>query len=556
MSNSPTLSGLAIRGLLYTHNPFYLVSALLVLVGLHKALADNSSLAGGWLLMGTLCGYTLLLVVAGYVIVRYGQVWQDARMILLVIVLLFLALSVSFDRMTLVRPLNGAGFLLAGWCFAVLVSEAVFYSLKIHLPASYLLPYYLVLTLLFGYPVGLAVLSVEGRDVAMAWGVFGFPVAAAAALLTLWPAARAPQDEAPSGTPWRWPWFPWTLFFFLLLAVMLRTYSLSMAFEAAKGSAVSFQPYFLSPLVLASAVLLFEAATVNGSRRGQQVALLLPAAVLLWSFPGSHCNPVADRFLLRLSISLGSPLQLALVGLAAFWALAWLRGQRAAEWGLIGCAALASLAGRWTVDLDSLTSVQPWPLAVLAAWQLPRGLWQKSSWRTLIGTIAGLTALGASRWAPDQGLLSRYVLGHALAVMTLVTAAMYDDDWARWVRRNVGPLVPWAALAAATGYEYWFPDVPRIDHAIYLAGLLAVGVLYWRWWAMTPQMLAALATGGCLLLFGGRSLYLWLETSPLDKGLPWLAGGLTALGVALALSLRKGGLLVRAWHTLRALNKA
>ena len=147
MLSSPPLSGLAIRGMLYTHNPFYLLSALLVLIGLHKALAGDSSLAGGWLLMGTLCGYTLLLVVAGYVIVRFGQVWEDARMILLVIVLLFLALSVSFDRITLVRPLNGAGFLLGGWCFAVLVSEAVFRSLGIRLAASYRVPYYLVLAL-------------------------------------------------------------------------------------------------------------------------------------------------------------------------------------------------------------------------------------------------------------------------------------------------------------------------------------------------------------------------------------------------------------------------
>lgn len=268
MSSSPPLSGRAIRGMLYTHNPFYLLSALLVLIGLHKALAGDSSLAGGWLLMGTLCGYTLLLVVAGYVIVRFGQVWEDARMILLVIVLLFLALSVSFDRITLARPLSGAGFLLGGWCFAVLVSEAVFRSLAIRLAASYRVPYYLVLALMFAYPVGLAVLSVEGRDVAMSWGVFLFPVAAAAALLMLSPAARRRgQDEPPSGTPWRWPWFPWTLFFFLLLAVGLRTYSLSMAFEAAKGSAVSFQPYFLTPLVLASAALLFEAAMANGSRR-------------------------------------------------------------------------------------------------------------------------------------------------------------------------------------------------------------------------------------------------------------------------------------------------
>jgi hypothetical protein len=233
-----------------------------------------------------------------------------------------------------------------------------------------------------------------------------------------------------------------------------------------------------------------------------------------------------------------------------------MRGQRAAELGVIGCAALASLAGPRTFDLDSLTAVQPWPLAVLAIWQLPRGLWRRSSWRAMVGSIAGVAAISAAGWSPDEGPQTPYILSHALAVMTLVAAAMFDDRWAQHFRRLAGPLVPWAALVAATAYEFLFPQVPRIDHAIYLSALLAVAVLYWRRRAASPQMLAALATGGCLLLFGGRSLYLRLESTPLEKGLPWLAGGLTALGVALVLSLGKGGLLARAWLTLRALNKA
>jgi hypothetical protein len=555
MSDTTATGFVPLSRFLYTHNPFYLVSALLVLIGLHEALSSDSSLTGGWLLMGVLCGYTLLLVIAGFVIVRFGQVWEDARMILLVIVLLFLALSVSFDRIVLERPAIGARFLLLGLLFSVLVSESVFGILKIRLAICYRLPYYLVLALLFLYPIGLAQLSVDGRDIAMGCGVFLFPLSASAVLLTLWPAARQnARSQPPNGTPWSWPWFPWSLFVFLLIAIALRSYSLSMAFEASKGSAVSFQPYFLSPLVLVSSVLMLEMAIAGGSRRWQLLALLLPAVIVPLSFSGAHLNPVATHFLVRLCLSVGSPLQLALVGLALFYAIAWLRGLSSGEVGVIACALLGSAAGRQTIDLASLAHIQPWPLVALAALQLLRGLWQRSSWRTVVGAFAAIWALSASGWFTEQ-MPSRYVLAHASIVMLLVAAAIYDDLWARLLRLLAMPLLPIAALFAATAYEFLFPDIPRTEHVWYLTALLAIAVLYWRRRSATLQLLTVLASGGCLLLFGSRSLYLTLEPSRLDKGLPWIAGGLTVLGLALFLSCLKGGLLARGWSKLCSLNE-
>ena len=558
MSSSSALTRNVLSRFLYTHNPFYLVSALLVLIGLHESLSADSSQTGGWLLMGMLCGYTLLLVIAGYAIVRYGQVWEDARMILLVIVLLFPgSLSVSFDRIVLDNPASGARLLLVGLSFSVLVSEGVFRSLKIRLATPYRLPYYLVLALLFFYPLGLGQLSVQGRDVAMAWGVFLFPLAASAVLLTLLPAAgRNAQNEPPSGTPWSWPWFPWSLFAFLLIAIALRSYSLSMAFEAAKGLDVSFRPYFLAPLVLLSAVLLLEMALAGGSRRMQRVALWLPAVVLLLSFPGLNSNPVATRFLFLLCRSTGSPLQLALVGAALFYSVAWLRGLRSAELGLIACAALASVAGRQTISLTSLSDVQPWSLVTIALLQLPLGLWRPSYWRTVVGSAAGLVAFKTSGWLPGQSNPPHYLLGHAgIPVMLLVAAAIYDDRGARLFRRLAPPLIALAALVAATSYEFLFPSVPRTHHALYLIALLAVAVLYWRRRSATTELLAMLASGGCLMLFGARSGYLELESSPLDRGLPWIASGLTALCVALLLSFLKAGFLTRGWLMVRSLNK-
>ena len=43
------------------------------------------------MMMGVLAGYTLVLATIGVVIVRFGKVWDDARSILLLLLLLFLA---------------------------------------------------------------------------------------------------------------------------------------------------------------------------------------------------------------------------------------------------------------------------------------------------------------------------------------------------------------------------------------------------------------------------------------------------------------------------------
>lgn len=89
----------------YIHNPFYLISAVLVLYGMRQAFAADGSLYGGWLMMSLLCGYTLLLAVTAFVVIRFGRVWQDARMILLVMVLILQALPINFEEIALHHPL-------------------------------------------------------------------------------------------------------------------------------------------------------------------------------------------------------------------------------------------------------------------------------------------------------------------------------------------------------------------------------------------------------------------------------------------------------------------
>ena len=89
---------------LYNHNPFYLISAALVLYGVHSSLQSGESVVDPWLMAGLFAGYTILLAITSYLIVKIGQVWDDARSIFMVLLLLFMALSTNFDSLCLSSP--------------------------------------------------------------------------------------------------------------------------------------------------------------------------------------------------------------------------------------------------------------------------------------------------------------------------------------------------------------------------------------------------------------------------------------------------------------------
>jgi hypothetical protein len=94
--------------LLYTHNPFYLLSTAFVLHGSARWMQAASQVGGydSWLLIGLVAGYVLMMAATAAVIVRAGMVWEDARSILLLVPALFFELSLTFDD-PLVEPGRG-----------------------------------------------------------------------------------------------------------------------------------------------------------------------------------------------------------------------------------------------------------------------------------------------------------------------------------------------------------------------------------------------------------------------------------------------------------------
>src|SRR4051794_32663857 len=212
------LPGLVFR--LYTSNPFYVISADLVFVGLRMSFDTSGKTFGTWALMLGLAGYTLLLATTACVLIRRGKVWDDVRSVLLLVVMMFLAMSVTFDDALAGNPKLGAACYLGGLLFAVAVTEGVLRGIRLALPAGFRVPYYLLLGLFFLYPIALSPFLRNPDGAGLQWALFGFSPLAGLLSLSLLPAIRrGPGYVRDNGSPWTWPLYPWVLFGLLGLAV-------------------------------------------------------------------------------------------------------------------------------------------------------------------------------------------------------------------------------------------------------------------------------------------------------------------------------------------------
>src|SRR5262249_41033096 len=140
---------------LYTHNPFYAISAVLMLYAMRAAYERLGIQASNcWLMTGVLAAYTLVLAGIGVWIVCWGKVWEDARSILLLLLLLFLAVSISADDLFVKAETSATAtpLLLCGFLFSATVSEAVLWGAGIRLGLLYRVPYHLMLALFYLAP--------------------------------------------------------------------------------------------------------------------------------------------------------------------------------------------------------------------------------------------------------------------------------------------------------------------------------------------------------------------------------------------------------------------
>jgi hypothetical protein len=548
----------SVARLLYTHNPFYLIGTLLVLFGMQQSLGREPDLPTSGFLVALLASYALVLSAIAVLVIRVGQVWDDARTLLLVIVLLFFMLSTSLDfhlLFTLEAPWPGTWMLAGAGMFSILLSEGLLSVLRLRLPLRYRGPYYLMLVLLFGYPIALGWLNYHSYYAQLGSALLAFPLLAALALLSLLPAARVPAHrEGKTGTPWIWPYYPWSLFVFLTIGVAIRSWWLTIAFEPAKGADAYFQPYFLLPLVLAWAALVLEMGIVRHSPGGILAGMCLPLVALVIGFPGRGNSPLESEFLSRLTAAIGSPPQLAVGGLALFYGWAWLRRVVAAEGLLYAATLLLSVVGPQTLDRSSLQAPQPAVIAAVVAALAVQAVRLDSSARAMLAcAIFG----GGLHFAELQfgGEALGFWQWHAPLLGFLAIPAVFNDELARELRQLAWKVVPAFALAAAAVYP-WI--MPALDSGIlfsYLTLAFIVSGALWLRLRRAEPLGGLLATLGASLLLYVEQGYLLLAQTALGGGRAWFAAGGTMVLAAVGISLIKMGAAGAARRWLEGINR-
>ena len=540
---------------LYNHNPFYVLSACFALYGIQSSFRHGTDLADGWLLLQLLGGYTFLLVLSGILIVRVGAVWEDARTIVLLVIVLVVAISASFDKICLDSVLAGRRIQLFGFCLAVGLMETLLRGIRAKLSLAYRFPLYLIFGLLFYFPTWLGKLSIDGNDARMSWGIFWFPYLAATVLLCWLPAAhRAGRGESPNGTPWSWPLYPWCGLAFIAVAVIVRAYGLSVSFELADGLQSAFAGYFLVPIFLAVLWLLTELAVVSHRPEVANRLVWGTTGMLALSFPGHQLNPVQESFLHVVQTHLGSPVHLTCLMCLCYLLYTWLRGVSTSEWWLVGVGLLWGGSRTTTVSLLDLHSPGIIVSLIVSLFLFIRSYQRRCSSRFLLGSATTAFAIIAG----TKGLLwlapIDIMIGVGLVAWSLA-GLLFRDHLANIARSSIQYVTLTASvIAIASGFrrEVVFP-IPELLVASAVPLILA---LYWSTDPTLRRLIHGLLGIAALALQLSITGYaaLFQQTLVLE-GQRWIIIGLLSLLVGVALSLEKAGVARMSLHRLARWNR-
>jgi hypothetical protein len=531
----------ALGRLLYTHNPFYVASAWMVFSGLTASFSVRAGAFDAWSLTVSLAAYTLLLSVTALLVIRLGKVWDDARSLLLLIVLMFLGISVSFDGILASTPDLALRYYLLGWLFSATTSEALLRSLRLKLRWLFRLPFHLLLALFFVYPLLLAPRLGDPRDPVLMWELFGFSTIAALIFLALVPAVRrGPAYVRGNGSPWPWPWFPWVLFGMLALCISLRAYYLCLSLHFVGAFSSIFAPYFLLPLGLAAIVVLLESGLTSASSRVVGWAMQAPLGLVLLAVISRPHDPMYRAFLAQFHETLGAgPLVLTLWLMAAFYLFAAVRSAANANFLLTGTLAILSFAMAQTAPSPS-NGLHPLPLLIAGTWQVGIGLRRRSSGDLVVG--AGLWVVSAA--FAGQGIVFDSWHGivpvHSLLAIFLAAGYWYRDRTGRYARIAAATFGFALASVVALGNETVFPGLPDWAYVLYPLAMSALLVGYG--YITAHRWCYAAAAGSILVCTVSLATRAYFDALERVIGLNQLTWGAIFFLLAATISLLKSGL--------------
>jgi hypothetical protein len=513
-----------------THNPFYLLSALLVLWGIRQSVLPKQPIDHVLALWSITVLYILLLAIITVLVIRLLRVWDDARTLLLIVPILSTTLSMLFDESLIHSTQIGCCLLGASYLFSIGLFEFVLRATGIRLTPMIRGIFYLLSTTLYLYPPIMLWLTRHAGG--GAWAVKGLtlfaPILSAEFLLLVFSIPGCKRAHAQSGTPYPFPLFPFSLFALFWVLSMIRLYLLALAFGPGKWNDVAIDTANFIPFVLVAGVVALELSRATHSRWGEIFSLLTgPTVWGLGLISTSHLSRPED---LSPSLEIVGWLSVAFY----IWA-AW-RAVRLADWCLV--ASLLATAGVEPPLLTSfhLPTYSPHLLAAIYLGSrsiVTQNPLQLAAAATLVSHM--LTSFEFTADPLDRILATAHVAcGMVILIHQLVHAPWMKD------LHDIAVLGLLAIFSLTIITQAPSPHAhSRLYASIYLVGMMLLVMAYGY---LTQNHLAigiGWAMGGINLLILGIEGIRLLGQSFLRQSLIGLLVGLFSLALGLAVSFRK-----------------
>jgi hypothetical protein len=522
-----------------THNPFYALATALVFYGLRVSFPPGESPHYSALLAACLATYVAMLVGAAVFLRRINALWEDLRMVALLVVVMLPAISITFDEHLVKYPASGLLYGLGGALFAGIVSEVLLFGLRVRLPVGYRIPYHLLTATFFLYPVLVRRFADSAGDPQLHWTMFGFAPLVCAILLSCLPAvARGHAYVSQNGTPWGWPLYPTTIFALLTVCAAGRAWYLCRSFHFVGDQQGIFGPYFLIPLVFAAAAWCAVGGVKSGNRTAQIAALLLPILSIGLSSVGSSSDYIFWDFLARYQRVFKTLPPLSTIYLAtAFYVALWACRVKSSA-VLTFCLLLwASVIGPDSTGATDFRPLDGYPIAAAAVLSSIRAVHRRDSfwWACVWGSWTLLSVI-VSRKFP--GAPVAFIGFHTALVLAVAAAIGLGRERGRPFGLLAALLIAVAGLHALKRSEpILFNGLPTAVANWYppLAAVLAFS--YAALFRNEPMAMAA--TVVALTTIAKWTIHGYMLIRPNVRGLDFIVAGLGCLAVALRISYLK-----------------
>ncbi|MDB4766833.1 hypothetical protein OAG71_04010 [bacterium] len=373
--------------------------------------------------------------------------------------------------------------------------------------------------------------------------------------MTLIPSvAKGRAAVAENGTPWKWPFYPYSAFVLLAVGLCFRIAIVTWSFDHSSTFGM-LGSWLYVPLLFAAAWILFEFGVAEESTTLRKFGLaILPFGIPL-SMDWSINNP--ENFYHLVTANVASPVWLALVGLIISVVVVRVRGFGEANLYIGAALILAALLKMDGQLIGSPMQLQAWPFVCLALLGIACYGRRSLSVSVLLAAsslsvpIAQYATPFLTPWFGGEVFTMFCLMACLILAAAFVMGLLTNDRFAKQLRVVLAFAFPALALIMAV-------ETISQSHVVYLCAalimMLVLASLLIHWFAGSRLHLCSivLTVGiGIVTLCSQPQVLSSLEGLPL---LQFMVAGIGCLGLGLLVSAMKAGWSSVMWSGLEVLS--